>query len=214
MTQITRMDFAARIAALLIRVICVIRGSSLRGIRGTNPALRRLARGRRMINIPGMIRFFLPLVLALADLAAQSPAPFPPATPEPALEWHDVTQWGVEGRAWPDLERERWFDRLPVSAQGKVTPKVWDLSRDSAGMMVRFNTDATTIWAHYILRSEHLASPNMTAIGGSGIDLYARDESGKWRWVGVAKPDKKEVKQALIGGVAHRLRPVNAAAPA
>ncbi len=159
-----------------------------------------------MINIPGMIRFFLPLVLALADLAAQSPAPSPPATPEPALEWHDVTQWGVEGRAWPDLERERWFDRLPVSAQGKVTPKVWDLSRDSAGMMVRFNTDATTIWAHYILRSEHLASPNMTAIGGSGIDLYARDESGKWRWVGVAKPDKKEVKQALIGGLAPGLR--------
>ncbi|HYR58143.1 MAG TPA: SGNH/GDSL hydrolase family protein [Chthoniobacteraceae bacterium] len=149
-------------------------------------------------------RIILPLLfaLAVADLAAQTPTPAPQPTPLPALEWHDVTQWGVEGRVWPDLERERWFDRLPASAQGKVTPKVWDLSRDSAGMMVRFKTDATTIGAHYVLRSEHLANPNMTAIGASGIDLYARDESGKWRWVGNTKPEKKEVKQALIGGLA------------
>ncbi len=162
-------------------------------------------------------RSLLPLLLAfaLSDLSAQSPAA--PATapkaaaakaaaPEPALDWHDVTQWGVEGRAWPEAERQRWFDRLPSSAQGKVTDKVWDLSRDSAGMMVRFQTDATTIWADYLLRSERMAGPNMTAIGASGLDLYARDETGKWKWVGVTKPDKKEVRQALATGLAAGLR--------
>ena len=152
---------------------------------------------------------FLPLLLAIpvAVLAAQAPAS-PPAiktatpAPEPKLEWHDVTKWGVEGRTWPDLERQRWFDRFPASAEGKVTPNVWSLSRDSAGMMVRFKSDARTIWAHYILAKEKLASPNMTAIGASGLDLYARDQDGKWKWVGVTKPDKKEIRQAIISDLA------------
>ena len=159
------------------------------------------------------LRSLLPLLLAFAvtDLAAQTTtAPAAPAAkaaaPVPALDWHDVTQWGVEGRAWPEAERQRWFDRLPASAQGKVTDKVWDLSRDSAGMMVRFKTDATTIWAEYLLRSERMAGPNMTAIGASGLDLYARDETGKWKWVGVTKPDKKAVKQALVSDLAPDLR--------
>lgn len=139
-----------------------------------------------------------------APPASSSSAPARPAVtpaPEPKLDWYDVTKWGVEGRAWGDMERQRWFDRFPAIADGKVTPTVWNLSRDSAGMMVRFKTDATTIWAHYVLRSERLAGANMTAIGASGLDLYARDEHGAWRWVGVTKPDKKEVRGEIVNGL-------------
>jgi len=154
---------------------------------------------------------------AISSLQAQNPpAPAPGApspakpsaqpTPEPKLDWYDVTKWGVEGRAWGDLERLRWFDRLPANAVGKVSPAVWDLSRDSAGMMVRFKTDATTIFVHYVLRSDHIALPHMPATGVSGIDLYARDENGKLRWVGVAKPDKKEVRQAIATELAQGSR--------
>lgn len=150
------------------------------------------------------------LTTAFLPLHAQNPAtpagastsaparPSATPAPEPKLDWYDVTKIGLEGRAWGDLERLRWFDRLPAIAEGKVTPAVWGLSRDSAGMMVRFKTDATIIWAHYILRSDHLAGANMTAIGASGLDLYARDAKGAWRWVGVTKPDKKEVRQMII----------------
>ncbi|HSI11574.1 MAG TPA: SGNH/GDSL hydrolase family protein [Chthoniobacter sp.] len=149
------------------------------------------------------------LTVALLPLHAQNPAapagavsaparPSATPAPEPKLDWYDVTKFGLEGRAWGDLERLRWFDRLPAIAEGKVTPAVWGLSRDSAGMMVRFKTDATVIWAHYVLRSDHLAGANMTAIGASGLDLYARDAKGTWRWVGVTKPDKKEVRQMII----------------
>jgi hypothetical protein len=125
---------------------------------------------------------------------------------EPPLAWHDVTTWGAEGRAFGDMERQRWFDRFPSVAEGKVTDAVWRLSRDSAGMMVRFKTDATTIWANYSLRTERLAGANMTAIGASGIDLYARDDAGKWRWVGVTRPDKKVVRQVIIAGLKPGLR--------
>jgi hypothetical protein len=140
---------------------------------------------------------------------AQAPAPSAPVAdkpPEPALNWHDVTEWGVEGRAWTDMPRKRWFQRLPDAAEGQVTGPVWSLSQDSAGMLVRFKTDATAIWAHYTLRSERLAMPHMPATGASGLDLYARDEQGKWRWVNVTKPDKQEVKMVILSGLKPGLR--------
>jgi hypothetical protein len=149
-------------------------------------------------------------LLATAAAFGQSPAATPRAKApaaatkkavEPPLEWRDVTTWGVEGRAFGDMERQRWFDRFPSVAEGKVTDAVWRLSRDSAGMMVRFKTDATVIWADYTLRADRLAGANMTAIGASGIDLYARDDAGKWRWVGVTRPDKKVVRQQIIAGL-------------
>jgi len=163
-----------------------------------------------------------PRFLALAFLASllvpfalgQAPAPkkaapkaaVPAAPVEPPLAWHDVKQWGLEGRAFGDLERKKWFDRFPAAAEGKVTDAVWRLSRDSAGMMVRFKTDATVLWADYTLSKERLAGSNMTAIGASGLDLYARDSAGKWRWVGVTRPEGKVVRQQIISGLAPGLR--------
>lgn len=117
------------------------------------------------------------------------------------LTWHDVTIWGVEGRILPGQERARWFDRLPASAEGKVTDNVWNLSRDTAGMMVRFETDAPSIHVHYRLRKQALAMPHMPATGVSGIDLYARDPAGVWKWVQVTKPATQEVKAEIIAGL-------------
>ena len=137
---------------------------------------------------------------------AAAPAAATKQPVEPPLAWHDVTSWGVEGRAWPEMERKRWFDRLPAVADGKVTAAVWGLSRDSAGMMVRFKTDATVIWADSTVLKEKLNGANMTPIGASGLDLYARDEAGKWRWVGVSRPDKKTMRQEIIAGLAPGFR--------
>jgi hypothetical protein len=72
--------------------------------------------------------------------------------------------------------------------------------------MVRFKTDANRIWADYTLMKEKLAGANMTAIGASGLDLYARDEAGRWRWVGVTRPNDKVVRQEIIKDLAPGLR--------
>ncbi len=122
------------------------------------------------------------------------------------LDWHDVTQWGVEGRILAEQDRQQWFDRLPATAEGKVTSAVWSLSRDSAGMMVRFKTDATAIHVHYKVKKSNLGMPHMPATGVSGVDLYARDESGKWKWVQVTKPASQEVKAEIIKGLAPGFR--------
>jgi len=118
------------------------------------------------------------------------------------IQWHDITKWGAEGRILPQQERARWFDRLPASAEGKVTPAVWSLSRDSAGMVVRFKTDATELWIDYKLKDGGIAMPHMPATGVSGVDLYARDTDGKWKWVAVTKPTAQTVRAKWIGGLA------------
>jgi len=128
------------------------------------------------------------------------------AKADDGLSWHDVTTWGVEGRILPDAERKRWFDRLPGAADGTVTNAVWNLSRHSAGMMVRFKTDATAIHVHYKLLNANLAMSHMPATGVSGVDLYARDAEGKWRWVQVTRPTSQEVKAQLVSGLAPGLR--------
>ena len=38
----------------------------------------------------------------------------------------------------------------------------------------------------------------MPATGVSGVDLYARDANGKWKWVQVTKPATQEVKAEII----------------
>jgi len=154
----------------------------------------------------------LPLLAQNAPLAAPVPAPAvppgaPPASPDASkldpnmaipkaavakVDWHDAEQWGVEGRCWPELERKRYYDRLPAGAEGKVPAPVWTLSRHSTGMVVRFKSNATAVHVRYKLMSANLAMPHMPATGASGVDLYGRDEQGKWRWVNVSRPTAQE----------------------
>ena len=164
------------------------------------------------------------LTLAMAGSLVAQTAPAPAAAPAPsgvarldptmgasqgaaaALAWHDVTTWGVEGREWTERPRVRWFDRFPAEAQKTVTDKVWNLSRDSTGMVVRFRTDAPSIHVHYKLMKVQLGMPHMPATGVSGVDLYARNTKGEWRWVGVTRPDTQEVKVEIIKDLAPGLR--------
>lgn len=114
-------------------------------------------------------------------------------------DWRDVRDWGVEGRGWDATVR--YFDRLPAKAEAVVRPAVWNLSRHSAGMCVRFATDSHFIRAKYSLLSSSLAMPHMAATGVSGLDLYAEDEAGRMRWVAVAQPTQQEVEVTLAAAL-------------
>lgn len=120
--------------------------------------------------------------------------------------WHNPSEWGVEGRGWEQETRKRWYDRLPAKAEGVVTDAVWNLSRHSAGMMVRFQTDATSIHAKWALLSSNLSMPHMPASGVSGLDLYARDESGNWRWAAATRPNAQSMEVRLLQNIKPGLR--------
>ncbi|MEM7012991.1 MAG: SGNH/GDSL hydrolase family protein [Verrucomicrobiota bacterium] len=119
------------------------------------------------------------------------------AQDQPGIKWIDAESIPVEGRGWEDQERQRFFDRFPAKAEENVRDVVWNLSRHSAGMAVRFQSNATTIHVRYTLMSDRLDMPHMPATGVSGIDLYARDGDGNWRWVNVTRPNAKNVDTKL-----------------
>lgn len=131
-----------------------------------------------------------------ADVGKLDPAMGAQKATAKKIAWHNPEQWGMEGRCWPDEPRKRYYDRFPASAEGKVTPAVWSLSRHSAGMAVYFKSDATDIHVRYTLTAEAKMA-HMPATGHSGTDLYARDAKGKWRWVNVSRPAAKEVLAPL-----------------
>lgn len=166
-------------------------------------------RSTRRTCLQGLLgSFTLPLVPGLASLArgqapvpAQAKAKAAPQPPPPELSWTNVESIGVEGRAWADQPRARYFDRFPAAAEKQIPPAVWSLSRDSAGMMIRFGTNAPSIHVRYTLRSDRLAMPHMPATGVSGVDLYAQDEQGRWRWVAVSMPAARTVDAALVSGI-------------
>jgi hypothetical protein len=140
----------------------------------------------------------LPLLLALTCAA---PDFIDPTTgkKDGTTVYFDVRGLGVEGQGWKELASP--FDRLPKKAEKLVRPAVWSLSRHSAGQAVRFLTDATTISARWSLTSPRLAMVHMPATGVSGLDLYVRDEKGKWRWLGIGRPSAKDSKAALVTGL-------------
>ncbi len=85
----------------------------------------------------------------------------------------------IEGQASKEVKNP--YDRLPARAEKLVRKDVWDLSQNSAGLMLRFKSDADQIIVRYKVSGEK-AMPHMPATGVSGIDLYAVSSDGKWLW--------------------------------
>ena len=123
-----------------------------------------------------------------------------------SLSWHNVQEWGVEGKGFGDTGK--YFDRLPARAESRVRKPVWNLSRHSSGLSTRFKTNSPSVHVRYRLTSDQLAMPHMPATGASGVDLYARDQKpnpnggpilpGHWRWAAVAMPRSTDVTTELI----------------
>jgi len=109
--------------------------------------------------------------------------------------WYDIQLLGVEGKGWEDTVH--FFDRLPKRAKGVVRDPVWNLAHNSAGLCVRFVTNANAISARWTLRSEQLALEHMPATAVSGLDLYIRDRDD-WRWLAVGRPSQFPTNQKVL----------------
>jgi inosine-uridine nucleoside N-ribohydrolase len=108
------------------------------------------------------------------------------ADPCDGTVWYDGRLVLLEGRGWENTES--YYDRLPSKAKDVVRAPVWNLSRDSAGLCLRFATDAAAIKVRWTLRDGSLAMPHMPATGVSGVDLYCRADGGRWTFVQNGRP--------------------------
>jgi hypothetical protein len=99
--------------------------------------------------------------------------------------WYDGQLLPVEGKAFGDTES--FYDRLPARAKATVPEPVWNLSHNSAGLALRFVTDAGSFKIRWAVRGASLAMPHMPATGMSGVDVYRRTPEG-WRFVKNGRP--------------------------
>lgn len=83
----------------------------------------------------------------------------------------------LEGQGWENMG----YHRLPDKAEKSVRDKVWQLSKNTAGLGVRFETDTDSISVRYQVDG-NLAMNHMPATGVSGVDMYVKTD-GKWFWV-------------------------------
>lgn len=118
-----------------------------------------------------LIKTMLASLLWFAS-AAQTPA---------AYRWWNPaanSEGKPEGQGWPQ-QGDAYYDRLPQAAKEKVRGDVFDLSKQSAGIILNFTSAASEIVIEYMVREEK-AFPHMPATGVSGIDLYRDQENGHW----------------------------------
>ncbi len=111
------------------------------------------------------------------------------------IRWVDARDLRIEGKGWTDTKE--FYDRFPARAEKVIRPAVWNLSRDSAGMCVRFVSDASDIQVRWVLRKENLQMPHMAASGVSGVDLYIH-EKDKWHWVGAGRPKAFPTNEMVV----------------
>lgn len=86
----------------------------------------------------------------------------------------------VQGRWWNDELRSN-YHRMPDRAKESVRAAVWNLSRQSAGLSIKFHTNAPSVKVRYKVTGG-LSMFHMPTTGVSGLDLYATDADGRLRW--------------------------------
>ena len=119
------------------------------------------------------------------------------------MKWVEGYELTLEGLGWPS-ERDA-YRRLPLRMEKTAPEAVWGLSDHSAGLAVRFESDAPSIQVRWHIINPNLAMDHMPATGVSGVDLYTRD--GKtWRWIGTGRPYETQEEATLIKGLSKKNR--------
>ncbi|MEP5340929.1 MAG: SGNH/GDSL hydrolase family protein [Algibacter sp.] len=84
----------------------------------------------------------------------------------------------ISGQAWSD-EVKSVYHRLPAKSEKEVRKAVWSLSKHSAGLSIRFWSNADSIRVKYKVKG-NLDMSHMPSTGVSGLDLYSKSSDGEW----------------------------------
>jgi len=106
----------------------------------------------------------------------------------------------LDGQAWSN-EIGNSIQRLPARAEKFIDKHNWDLSHQSSGLSIRFLSNAPEIIVRYKVTSP-INYESMLSTGVRGVDLFALDTDGMWRWAG-GKSSFKDTIQYVFA----KLRP-------
>lgn len=108
---------------------------------------------------------------------------------------HDISTCPVIGTLAPDASKA--YSRLPDYMADSVRKEIIDLGKHSAGLAIRFRSDATHIGARWTALNRFNMN-HMTPTGIRGVDLYMLDDTLGWTTVGAGRPAQNEHKSSSL----------------
>ena len=110
----------------------------------------------------------------------------------------------IEGTIISDSLKESPYDRLPLSYKDSVRKPVWDLSKSSAGLSIRFLSNSSTISAKWEVLNDFKMN-HMADTGIKGIDLYFKNEN-QWQYLATGRPEGFFNEYTLVQNMNNELR--------
>ena len=141
------------------------------------------------------MRKFLTLMLACTCLVCSAKN----------LVYHDARQFPVLGTV---VLVEEGYTRFPDSLKNQVERELlYTLGTNTAGMAIRFSSDATALSAKWVSTLE-LEMNHMTPVGIRGLDLYTLDDNSEWTFVSSVRPtcNKKASQYSIVSGMERKMR--------
>ena len=102
----------------------------------------------------------------------------------------------LEGTIISDSLKENRYDRLPISYKEIVRQPVWDLSKSSAGLSIRFITNSTKLMVNWEVLN-NFQMDHMPDTGIKGVDLYFK-QGDDWQYINTGRPQGLKNKYTLI----------------
>lgn len=118
--------------------------------------------------------------------------------------YYDEDSFILEGTRIHDSLKENRYDRLPLSYKEIVREPVWELSKSSTGMSIRFFSNSTSLSVKWTILND-VKMNHMAETGIKGIDLYFNNE-GNWQYLNTARPTGVENESKLIENMSNEMR--------
>ena len=118
--------------------------------------------------------------------------------------YYDKNFFLIEGTIVAASLKESPYDRLPSSYKNRVRTPVWDISKSSAGLSIRFLTNTTKLKVKWEVLND-FSMNHMPDTGIKGVDLYYKNGE-RWQYINTGRPQGKISEYTLIEKMTEEMR--------
>ena len=120
------------------------------------------------------------------------------------IKYYGEESFLLEGTFIHDSLKENRYDRLPASYKEIVREPVWDLSKHSSGLSIRFLSNSSVITAKWEVLN-NFSMDHMPNTGIKGVDLYFKDND-EWQYINTGVPVGFNNEYKLVENMGNELR--------
>ena len=120
------------------------------------------------------------------------------------IKYYGEESFLLEGTFIHDSLKENRYDRLPASYKEIVREPVWDLSKHSSGLSIRFLSNSSVITAKWEVLN-NFSMDHMPDTGIKGVDLYFKNND-EWQYINTGVPVGFNNEYKLVENMGNELR--------